>query len=50
MKYEDNIDEIINSIKKKLSKKSPNLFQEEMKKIDISTQKTSLTDTVQEKQ
>jgi hypothetical protein len=44
MKYEDNIDEIIQSIQRKLKKKSPEVFGKDLKKNDISNKKTGIVD------
>lgn len=48
MKYEDNVDEIIKSIRRKLEKKSPHLFQDEQKKIEMGHKKTGVTESYEE--
>lgn len=45
MKYEDNIEEIIQSIRRKLEKKSPLLFYDEVKKMDNENKKTAVVGT-----
>lgn len=48
MKYQDNVDEIIKSIRKKLEKKSPNLFEDEQKKCEKGQKKTGVTENYED--
>jgi actin-like ATPase involved in cell morphogenesis len=45
MKYEDDIEEIIQSIRRKLEKKSPEVLWEEVKKTENENKKTGVVDT-----
>lgn len=45
MKYEDDIEEIIQSIRRKLEKKCPEVLLEEVKKTENENKKTGVVDT-----
>lgn len=45
MKYEDDIEEIIQSIRRKLEKKSPELIWDEIRKVENENKKTGIVDT-----